>query len=184
MRLFVDGAEVPLTQTAEGWESAPLSLTFKHTVTFSGENVTVERFVIEEVPLVRLNAKLTASASSEENGTNTAGKAVDGDLSTRWESAQGKDGEWLQLELAASVTIYQMKIFWEAASAKEYKVYFSETGKEGDWVEVYHGNSSQGARTDAVDPAVIMQTKYIKIVGLSRTTNYGYSIFEVELYGI
>ena len=74
--------------------------------------------------------------------------------------------------------------FGETAAAKEYKVYFSETGEEGEWVEVYHGNFSQDFRTDVIEPSVIMQAKYIKIVGISRTTNYGYSIFEVELYGI
>ncbi len=183
VRLFIDGEEVPLTQAENGYVSAPLSLTFKHTVRLAGNNVTVRAFSFETVELHPLNVQMTVSASSE-NGANTPDKAVDGIADSRWESVHNSDDEWLQLELVTPQTIYQMKIFWEAASAKEYKVYFSETGDENDWVEVYHGNFSQGARTDTIEPSVIMQTKYIKIVGISRTTDYGYSIYEVELYGI
>ena len=103
-------------------------------------------------------------------------------MSTRWESVHGSDGEWLKIELDASTEIYQMKIFWEAASAKQYKVYFSATGKENEWTEVFYGEYSQGARTDVVTPSAVMPVKYILIQGISRTTPYGYSVYEVQLF--
>ncbi|MDE6677291.1 MAG: hypothetical protein K2K12_06250, partial [Clostridia bacterium] len=65
-----------------------------------------------------------------------------------------------------------------------FKVYFSDTGKGDDWQQVYHGESSQGARTDSIAPSEVRQVKYIKIEGIRRTTNYGYSIYEVSLYNL
>ena len=184
LQLFVDGIEVPLTRTANGYQSAPLTLALKHTVTIKGNGATITDLHFEKLTLAQLGAKMTATASSYENAGTLASNAVDGNYDTRWGSAH-TDDEWLKIELAEAVTIYQLKIFWEAASAKEYKVYFSMTGQDGDWTEVFHGHDySGGARTDAINPTAIMQAKYIKIEGISRTTVYGYSIFEIELYGL
>lgn len=182
VKLFMDGTELPLTKTENGYESQPVSLSFKHVVKLTGSNATVTQCVFEKLTLNKQNVALKAAEASSENGNNTAGNALDGDMTTRWESLHGKDGEWLQIELTDAVIVYQMRIYWEAASAKEYKVYFSETGADGEWTEVYHGNSSQGARTDIISPSEIMRVKYIRIEGISRTTDYGYSVYEIELY--
>ena len=61
-------------------------------------------------------------------------------------------------------------------------MYISETGEDGDWTEVFYGSFSQGARTDYISPSEITQTRYIKIQGISRITDYGYSIYELQLY--
>ena len=180
--LLVDGIQVPLVKTEYGYESQPLTLTLKHTVTVNASNATVTGLEFERLSLERINVKMTATASSYENDGTKAPNAVDGDYNSRWGS-QHNDDEWLKLELSHAVTIYQLKIYWEAASAKEYEVYFSETGEEGDWTKVFDGEFAGGARTDAINPTV-MTAKYILIKGISRTTVYGYSIYEVELYGL
>ena len=182
IKLFIDGGEVALSKTDYGYESAPVSLTFKHKITIGGSGATVTGITFEKRALVQSGVGMKATASSENNNNASAGNAVDGDMSTRWESVHGSDGEWLKIELDASTEIYQMKIFWEAASAKQYKVYFSATGKENEWTEVFYGEYSQGARTDVVTPSAVMPVKYILIQGISRTTPYGYSVYEVQLF--
>ncbi len=183
VRLLIDGREYPLEETEKGYVSAPISLMLGHTAVLEGSGVTVDAFTFEKVELHKITSKLTATASSE-NGANRAANAVDGNNSTRWESVHGHDGEYLEIALSDPAVIYSMTIFWEAASAKEYTVSFSATGKEGEWTEVYHGFSTQGERTDTIVPSEIMEVKYIRIFGISRTTSYGYSIFEVNFFGI
>ncbi|MDE7329592.1 MAG: discoidin domain-containing protein [Clostridia bacterium] len=183
VKLLIDGTEIPLDKTADGYESRPVSLSFKHTVTVSGNNVKISAISFEGLTLQKSDITRTAKATaSSSNGTNTADKVLDGIYNNdgRWESIHQSDNEWLEIELEALTEIYQMRVYWEAASAKEYKVYFSQTGD--GWTEVFHGNYSQGARTDIINPSVIMSAKYIRIEGISRTTDYGYSIYEIELY--
>lgn len=182
VKLYIDGSEIALSPTANGCESLPVSLAFKHTVTLSGSSVDVDGLEFEKLTLHKQNVGMSATSSSQNNANSSAGMAVDGDMSTRWETVHQSDDEWLKVELAVPTTIYHMRIYWEAASAKEYKVYFSQTGESDDWTEVYSGSYSQGARTDHIAPSQIMSAKYILIQGISRTTNYGYSIYELEVY--
>ncbi len=178
----LDRTSLPLIKTANGYESAPISLTFKHTLLVEGSG-RLAALHWEELTLRRVSGNATLTASSE-NGGNRAAHAMDGNTGTRWESKQGSDDEWLLISLEEVVTIYQLRIIWEAASAREYKVYFSETGEDESYVEVFHGEFMGGARTDAVTPTAPMRAKYIRIVGISRTTQYGYSIFETEILTI
>lgn len=184
-RLFVDGEEYALTQKEKGVSSAPCILTFRHRIEIRARSGTLEEIAFEKIELTKLDlAGATARASSENNAENTAQKAVDGDPSTRWESVHGSDGESLLICLPEAVEVYQMKILWEAASAAEYTVSFSLTGEEGSFTRVFEGTFSQGGnRTDTVTPSEIFQTKYILIEGAKRLTAYGYSIFEIELFG-
>ena len=182
VRLSIDGKDLPLKATAGGMISDPISLSFKHTVTVTASSAEVTGITFEKLTLTKQNVGMTATASSVNNPNSTADMAVDGDMSTRWETVHESDDEWLQIELAELTVIYQLRIYWEAASAKEYKVYLSQTGADDDWTEVYHGSYSQGERTDYVTPTSVMSAKYIRIQGISRITNYGYSIYELEVY--
>src|SRR5207302_1139831 len=64
-----------------------------------------QRLIPPAVPALEIAA---ASASGDDG--NPAAKAVDGDLSTHW-SAAG-DGQWLQLDLGASVRLHKVSIAW------------------------------------------------------------------------
>ena len=182
--LKVDGVSYPLTATSTGYETSPVVLTFKHEFEIYADGGSLTDIKLQTLELKEININGATATASTANGANTAALAVDGKEGTRWESKHGSDDEWLIIELPQAVTVYQMRIIWEAASAAEYKVYFSDTGKEDDWQQVYHGEYSQGARTDKIAPDEVRQVKYIKIEGLRRTTNYGYSIYEVSLYGL
>lgn len=182
-RLVIDGAEYALSSTEEGWETAPVVVTFQHRIEIFASAGALTGITFEAITLKKAEVRATAQASSCENATNVAQNAVDGDPLTRWESAQGSDEEWLVVCLSEAVTVYQMRIFWEAASAAEYTVSFSLTGE--DWQQVFAGTFAQnGNREDVITPETVMQVKYIKIEGIRRSTAYGYSIYEIELYSV
>ena len=181
VRLLINGNAAALEKTADGFQSAPIALAFKNAVALSGQGA-VTKLSFEKLELKKSPVTCVGAEASSVLGNNTADKVMDGiyDGSGRWESEHGIDGVRLKVELSELTAIYQLNIIWEGASASEYKVYFSQDGVS--FTEVYHGKSSQGARTDKITPSQIMQTKYIVIECISRTTNYGYSIYEMEIY--
>ncbi len=125
-----------------------------------------------------LSLKRPAYASSSE-GNNAAELAVDGTTGARWASAWGVDPQWLYVDLGASAQIDRVKIQWEGAYAKAYKVQVSQN--ELDWTDL----SSTTAGDGGVDDLTVAGTgRYVRVYGTQRALSaYGYSILELEVYG-
>lgn len=123
----------------------------------------------------------TATASS----VGPAGAAyltVDGLLATRWESQHGIDPSWLVLDLGATHTLTQTVIYWEAANAGTYRIEGSADNTTWQTIATETGGLF-GNRTDTVN--LSGSYRYVRMYGLTRspTNVYGYSIFEMEVYG-
>ncbi|MEU4195307.1 discoidin domain-containing protein [Kribbella sp. NPDC026611] len=119
-------------------------------------------------------------ASSTEDDTLTAPRAVDGNASTRWASVEGADPQWLRVDLGQAATIHRVRLTWEAAYAKAYRIEVSDDGITFDTAkEVANGN---GATDDLTN--LQAHGRYVRLVGTQRATTYGYSLFELEVYGI
>ena len=129
---------------------------------------------------ILLSKKITASS---ENGNNTANKAIDSDLKTRWESQHGKDEpEWLMIDLNDIYIVDEFKIVWENAAAKEYKIQVSMDGI--DWIDVYNVIDGKNAEIKE-DNFESVSAKYIRLFCLSKTMNiYGYSIYDFQVMGV
>lgn len=120
-----------------------------------------------------------ATASSIEDSTLTPDKAVDGNTSTRWASAEGIDPQWIQVDLGSVATISRIRLNWEVAYAKTYRVEFSSDA--ASWTTKYTtSNGAEGVKeiTTATGPA-----RYVRVYGTQRGTPYGYSLWEFEVYG-
>lgn len=118
-----------------------------------------------------------ATASSTERNLVPA-NAVDGRNNTRWGSNRN-DNEWLMLDLGSAKTLGRLVLRWEQAAGKEYAVQFSQDGK--NFTEVFR---KKDGKSGAVETIKIkpQEARYIRIQGVSRTTRYGYSLWEVEAY--
>ncbi|MBB3108604.1 endoglucanase Acf2 [Paenibacillus phyllosphaerae] len=120
----------------------------------------------------------TAYASSSE-GANAASLAVDGNTATRWGSAWGSDPQWIYIDLGAQATIDRVKIQWEGAYAKAYKIQVSSD--EMTWNDVYSTTTSDGATDDVTLSGT---GRFVRVYGTQRAlAAYGYSIVELEVYG-
>ncbi|MFM7024330.1 MAG: Ig-like domain-containing protein [Flavobacteriales bacterium] len=118
------------------------------------------------------------AGSSSNQGGNTANKAVDGDFNSRWES-QSSDPQFLVVNLGAVYDINRVKIYWENAKAKNYLVETSMDSVVWDKMKEVTDNA-----TDINEWSNLSGTgKYVRIFGTERTTNYGYSIFELQVFG-
>jgi glucose/arabinose dehydrogenase len=125
---------------------------------------------------IALNKK--AYASSLQTAGNSANKAVDGTLNSRWES-MFSDPQWIAVNLGATYYINRVKITWENAMAKDYVVQISDDSLT--WTPIKSVSGNAVSVNDLTGLAA--SGKYIRIYGTSRTTVYGYSIFELEVYG-
>ncbi|NKE61363.1 discoidin domain-containing protein [Lentzea sp. PSKA42] len=128
-------------------------------------------------PLVSGGKAVTAS-SIEGLGFEAA-KAVDGSTSTRWASVEGHDPEWLRVDLGSTHTISRVKLNWEVAYAKTYRVQTSSDGST--WTDVYSTSAGDGGVDDLT---VSGSGRYVRVYGTARGTTYGYSLWEFEVYGV
>ncbi len=131
-----------------------------------------------------------ASASTAGGAANrNAAAGNDGNVTdTRWESVGGEDidPQWWQVDLLDEYYITSVEIDWEAANAKEYKVQISnDPNFEIGVTDLAHvTNGANGARRDVLQGNIEIKGRYLRVLGIERTTNYGYSFFEFRAYGL
>jgi hypothetical protein len=118
----------------------------------------------------------TATASSLENASFPASAAVDGNTGTRWSSAFS-DPQWLEVDLGSSQSICQVGLDWETAYATAFQIQTSADGST--WTTIY----STTAGTGGTQTLPVSGTgRYIRVYGTARATQYGYSLWEFQVY--
>lgn len=134
-----------------------------------------------EAPQENLALNKTATASSSEVSYLGPNQAIDGDKTSknsRW-SSNYKDNEWFQVDLGKIKEISSVKIFWQSAYATKYKILVSEDGE--NYTEVYNKDNGSGG-TESLTFAPV-NARYVKFQGIKRSSGYGYSFYEFEVYG-
>lgn len=133
-------------------------------------------------PILGLNAQHLAlnkpvTASSEADGT-VSSSLTDGSLSTRWSSAYNDD-EWIYVDLGEVLDIGRVVLNWETAFGSAYLIEVSDDATS--WTPVYRTDVGDGG-TDHI----LLNTsgRYVRMSGITRGTTYGYSIWEMEVYGL
>ncbi|MET8080306.1 discoidin domain-containing protein [Streptomyces sp. NPDC005303] len=126
---------------------------------------------------VNLSQGRTATSSTNENSGTPASAAVDGNTATRWSSAF-TDDQWLQVDLGATASISQVVIDWETAYGKDYKIQSSSDGNT--WTDLRSVTGGDGG-TDTLD--VSGQGRYVRLLGIHRATQWGYSLWEFQVFG-
>ncbi|WP_433255667.1 discoidin domain-containing protein [Streptosporangium sp. CA-135522] len=121
-----------------------------------------------------------AASSSKESSSYSSGKAVDGDLtSTRWASAEGSDPQWIRVDLGAVSPISRVKLFWEAAYGEAYRIQVSDDA--ATWTTVYSTSTGDGGEDDLT--GLSGAGRYVRMYGTARGTDYGYSLYEFQVFG-
>ena len=118
---------------------------------------------------------VAATSSATANQGNSAAKAIDGNLTTRWESA-ADDAAWVQFDFGAKTALGYLKLVWENAYGKEYALQVSDDGQT--WYQLRYVTGGKGGTEEFFNLAV--NVRYVRLQGVARATQYGYSLFEVE----
>ncbi|OXM83064.1 discoidin domain-containing protein [Paenibacillus rigui] len=132
-----------------------------------------------EEPKPRTNLALNQPSVGVEGSAGTAPLAFDGDLTTRFGSARGVDPGWIYVDLGSMKPIDTVKLFWEAAYGKSYQIQIS--GDAEHWTDVYRTTDGKGGLEEIRFPET--EARYVRMYGTQRATQYGYSIYEFEVYG-
>ena len=117
-------------------------------------------------------------ASSRSIDAEEAGAVTDGSDGSRWVSNYN-DNEWIYVDLGERQEIGNITLKWEDAHAQAYKLQVSDDAVE--WKDVYQNNNSKGKNEEIKIKPVM--ARYVKMLGLKRATEWGYSLYEFEVYG-
>ena len=123
---------------------------------------------------VALNQPTTAS--SVQSASFPASAATDGNLGTRWSSAFS-DPQWLEVDLGSVQSICQVVLYWETAYATAFQIQTSTDNST--WTTIYSTTAGTGG-TQTLN--VSGSGRYIRMYGTARATQYGYSLWEFQVY--
>ncbi|MFD7924112.1 discoidin domain-containing protein [Streptomyces sp. NPDC059740] len=117
------------------------------------------------------------TASSTESAATPASAAVDGDSGTRWSSAASADPQWLQVDLGSTQELCGAQLDWETAYAKAYKIQTSTDGRT--WTDVHSTTTGPGG----IELLTLTGSgRYVRVYATTRATQYGYSLWEFQLF--
>ena len=135
-----------------------------------------------------LNKPALASAiENEDFATYNAGRAVDGDMSTRW--AAGAAGEqWWAVDLGSVQDVGQVRLNWEAAYAAGYEIRTSNDALPEDPFEVditgftsVHTTTAGNGAQDVI-PLNNVRARTVAVVANTPGPFETYSLFEVQVF--
>ena len=116
------------------------------------------------------------TASSVQSASFPAADATDGNTSTRWSSAFS-DPQWLEVDLGSAQAICQVVLNWEAAYATAFQIQTSNDGST--WTTIYSTTTGTGG-VQALN--VSGSGRYVRMYGTARATQYGYSLWEFQVF--
>lgn len=129
--------------------------------------------------------------------------AVDDNLGTRWESkASDGDNQWFYVDLEKGTVIDHLKIVWEGAYGKHYKIHvadeitaemalkLTDDDKTNDfatgWTEIAEINKTlsgfPASETIAVSTTDVVTARYVAVELIERGSPYGFSFWEFGVY--
>jgi beta-glucanase (GH16 family) len=132
-----------------------------------------------------LSYKKPGKASSEQNDVNcnpcTVDKAFDLDSATRWATSSTTgwvDPGWIYVDLGATAQISQVVLQWDPAYATAYQIQVS--GDAVNWTSIYSTTTGKGFKETL---NVNGSGRYVRMYGTARSSAYGYSLYDFNVYG-
>src|SRR5689334_22697304 len=126
------------------------------------------------------NLALNRPATCSPTPQFPCAEAVDGNAGTRWASAAAVDPQFIQVDLGATYNITRVVLNWEAAYATAYQIQVSAAAG-GPWTNIYTTTTGNGAIDDLT--GLSGSGRYVRMNGTTRATQWGYSLWEFEVYG-
>jgi hypothetical protein len=125
-----------------------------------------------------LNGFAEASSLEAQSPAFAAGNAFDASTSTRWSSAFA-DPQWLSVRLPQRIAVNRVVIRWETAYGADYLLQVSDD--RVTWTTIRTVTNGDGGIDDLT--GLSGSGLYVRMFGTRRATPWGYSIYELEVYG-
>ena len=139
-------------------------------------NSFAKEFKVYNDPPHNIAQGMNVTVSSVEKPGTEGPKAVDGDHTTRW-SSQFSDPQYIIVDLGEIKNFNRIDLYWETAYGKEYKIDISDDGQ--NWNAIFHITNGDGG-IDRIETAA--SARYVRMYGIQRATEWGYSLYEFEIY--
>jgi beta-glucanase (GH16 family) len=183
------------TQAFEVWinENADTLQYGRHTATLALEASNASPDTVPVYLQVGTNLILNniVNASSvdpnpPDNENVNAGNVNDGDKNTRWLSETG-DPQWISINLNRIFlnrlfSVEAVILFWGDTYAKEYEIHLSNSSDFSEYDVIAVETDGDGGIDYLVTNSDVAG-KFIRLYGVSRVGEGGYSIQEIEVYG-
>lgn len=164
-----------------GTQSVTLEKSTEFTLKTTGDNSEQQTLEVQVLPAEEINiaAYATVKASSVENASPKLLPSFvnDENSETRWAS-DWSDEQWLLVDLGTAHTVQRMVLNWEPAHAKEYEILLSDDNK--NWRSVYQEQNGQPGYKEIEQ--INFSGRFLKLDLKKRATEYGYSLYELEIY--
>jgi hypothetical protein len=142
------------------------------------DSSTVTINVLDALEINRaLNQPVVASSGEPNSNVADPRLAVDGNPSTRWSSAWS-DNQWIDVDLGETFVVHRVVLNWEVAYGRTYMIQVSLDAQ--NWTTIYSSSTGDGG----IDDLLIRGFgRYVRMHGLVRATQWGFSLWEFEVYG-
>lgn len=161
---------------------------------------TISHKITVTPPLTDVARGKTTVSSSEENDGTLTSYATDGSAESRWASRH-TDNEWIYVDLGEDTYVTRVVLNWQVAHASTFEI---QLANDGCRMTTHSGNYHNGTRTVNV-PADDQWTtvvpctasgmglqeiavggigRYVRMRGVRRATEWGYSLYEFRVHGI
>lgn len=124
-------------------------------------------------------------ASSAQNEGPCIGclpaRAFDLDPASRWATSSTTgwvDPGWIYVDLGATASITRVVLQWDPAFASSYQIQVSANAST--WTTIHSTTTGRGLKETLV---VSGTGRYVRMYGTARSTPYGYSLWEFQVYG-
>ena len=122
----------------------------------------------------------TAFSNSVKEKDYQPEEAFDGNLGSRYAAASYESGVTLGVDLGKTYKVSSVAFKWEGAYATEYNIQVSKDGKAYDTVKTMTADKAETIEVP-LDEAV--EARYVRIECVKNALNYGYSLWEMGVYG-
>ncbi|MFJ2505099.1 polysaccharide lyase family 8 super-sandwich domain-containing protein [Microbacterium sp. NPDC087592] len=121
----------------------------------------------------------SATRASGYAGYNLVHALADGDPSTRWRG-NNANSAWAQVDLGESKPVSTVRLSWEAAYAKAYRIQLSDDGR--NWRDAYVTPSA--GSDGGVDVITLndQSARFVRMQTVTRALDYGPSLWEFEIF--
>ena len=126
----------------------------------------------------RENLALNKQAFASSTASGEPALVTDGNPGSRWASNQS-DNEWIYVDLGLEQVVNGVKLNWEEAFGRSFKIQVSDDAKQ--WKDVYETEDGHtGIQQITFDEE---KARYVRMLGMQRGSGWGYSLWDFEVYG-
>ena len=131
-------------------------------------------------PPVDLALNMPVTVSSTQSGY-PGSEAVDGATTGEWDrwASAWSDPQWIYVDLQSTYNINEVDLYWESAYASSYQIQVSADAT--NWISIYSTATGIGGTNYLT--GLSGTGRYVRMYGTVRGTGYGYSLFEIEVFG-